>query len=402
MKDSYNNEVVNILVECPELIASVRMGVLEPLLHLEKSGRCIVFFKKTIEITKKDIEWCDILITVRGYEYITLKIVKAAQKAGRYIIYFLDDDLLSIPSDIPSGKYFNSDVKKTMIQIMKYCNVLWCVNELIGKKYSNYCKYKWILGKVPIEINESLIENKREDIRILYAGSTDHSKTVQKYISPAVIRLCVEYRNNVSFTFIGADPDIRNQKNVKYYAFFDSYAEYKNLVKQGNFDIGLAIILEDEFYKCKYYNKFLEYTSIGAVGVYTKSEPYTLIVKDKENGILCENDEWYIKLKEIIEDKQLRRKCVNNAKNMLKEEFNYSTVSKEIVDKLPEIILYHADKSKRVVLHNIKFYYYNNKLISLWKQYKIIMIPFVFAKLLKRLWRLLLKTRGVRNDNKLF
>lgn len=388
------DRLVKILVECPDLIASVRVGVLEPLSYLEEENKCKVVFKRTIQINKKDIEWCDILITVRGYEGITLDIVKAAKRAGRFIIYFLDDDLLNIPNEIPSGKYFNDDVKKIMTEIISNSNLLWCVNSIIGKKYSSFCKDKWILSKVPIEMNRS-INNKTEDkvIRILYAGSSDHSGVVQKYLSPAVKNICDEYGSKVHFTFIGADPGLKNCNNVNYIKYFNEYQLYKNFVNNGNFTIGLAIILEKDFYRCKYYNKFIEYTSIGAVGIYTNSEPYSIIVENCVNGILCNNSEWYNTIKNTIDNYDLRQECYANAYDLLKEKFNYQVVGKELMESIPELVTYHA-KNVRVTLFNPRTSFYIDRFIAIRKEHKVMFLFIVIFKFVKYIIRRLRNLLG--------
>ncbi len=371
----------NILVECPELIASVRVGVIEPLSCLGNSGSCIVKFVRTIEIRKKDIEWCDILITVRGYEHVTLEIVKAAKAAGRFIIYFLDDDLLHIPEYLPSGKYLqNKEIRSNLIEIIEKSNLLWCVNPVIGEKYSIYCRDKWILSRVPVKNDIDYIVENKDVIRILYAGSSDHSGAIIKYISPVVSKLCDEYGDKLEFTFIGVNPKLQKHKNVKYIEYINDYNEYKSLVKSVNFDIGIAILQDDDFYKAKYYNKFIEYTSIGAVGVYTNSAPYSIIINNNENGFLCDNNSWYDTLKKAINENDLRSKCYNNAHNLIKEKFNHEIISAELAELIPEIVSFQANKKNKVILNNPKREFIKHRLIEIWKKHKILFVFLVFMK----------------------
>ena len=71
----------NILVECPELISSVKIGVLD---LLENREECNIEFRRTSTITKHDILWSDVVISVRGCEKASLKIMESANRAGRY------------------------------------------------------------------------------------------------------------------------------------------------------------------------------------------------------------------------------------------------------------------------------------------------------------------------------
>lgn len=386
---------VRILVECPALIASVKIGVLEPLKPIEHQGKCEVAFKETIKITRKDIAWCDILICVRGCEFATFKIVQAAKRAGRFIIYFLDDDLLNVPSQVSSGDYFcRKDLKQNLIACIENSDILWCVNKLIGEKYSVYCNNNWVLSRVPAKI--TAIPMNEYGINILYAGSTDHEKNVQKYISPVVKKLCEEFKD-IKFTFIGANPDLKNYSNVTYIKFIENYDEYKRLVNSVCFSIGIAIINTSEFYKYKYYNKFIEYTSIGAVGVYTKSEPYLSVIADKENGLLCDNNfnQWYNAIKSLIIDKDLREKCLLNARENLEKEFNHEIIAKNLEEKIPQLATFYTNEVdyKNVKLQNVKLYYYIGRLKLLIKKYGVLILFIIPIKILKKVLRVF-KNKG--------
>ena len=176
----------NILVECPELISSVKIGVLD---LLENREECNIEFKRTSTITKHDILWSDVVISVRGCEKASLKIMESANRAGRYTIMFLDDDLINIPLNLDSTKYYNDKkLKKYILEILANCQILWAVNPRIIEKYSKYTiKKNGVLGKVPMKIE---IEKKEwtEPVKVLYAGSIDHKQTLQKIISPVITK----------------------------------------------------------------------------------------------------------------------------------------------------------------------------------------------------------------------
>ena len=389
------DRAVRILVECPALIASVKIGVLEPLKPLEEQCKCEVTFKETIKITRQDIAWCDILICVRGCELATLKIVQAAKKAGRFIIYFLDDDLLNVPSWVSSGDYFGRKaLKQSLIACIENSDILWCVNKLIGEKYSVYCNNNWILSRVPAKI--TAIPMNEYGINILYAGSTDHEKNVQKYISPVVKKLCEEFKD-VKFTFIGANPGLKNHSNVTYINFIENYDEYKKLVNSVCFSIGIAIINTSEFYKYKYYNKFIEYTSIGAVGVYTKSEPYLSVIADGENGLLCDNNfnQWYNAIKSLIIDKDLRERCLLNARGNLEKEFNHEIIAKNLEEVVPQLSKFYAKSVnyKEIRLLSIKIYVYFERVRFLFEKYGVLIIFMLPYKALKKIFKEL-KNKG--------
>lgn len=407
-----NNKIkTNILVECQELLASVKVGVLEPLKPLVKKDNVDIRFKRTLDVVDADIAWCDILITVRAVEYATLKIVEKARSLNRYIIYFLDDDFLGLPSNLPGCEIFeDKKIKQNIVEILKLSNILWCVNDLIGKKYGVYTKKGYILSKVPVNVNFKEKEFTADKVKILYAGSESHTPLVEKYLKPLVIQLSQEFRDKVEITFIGATPkiDLKAFYNIRIIKSFENYEEYRGFVENENFDIGLAVLGNEDFYRYKYYNKFIEYSSIGCVGVYTDSEPYSLIIDNLKNGVLTLNTEsdWYNSVKRLIEDGNLRREYLKNSINLLRNEFNYEKVAEELKNYIPELIEYRSPmvEAKNVKLPNLKIIFIRERFFYFFRKYKFKAIPIIFYKIIKKLNKKILSfsKKGVEIVNRIF
>ena len=205
--------MTKILVECPACIASVHVGVLAPLQYLQKKGQCQVRYRNTREITGNDIAWSDILVCVRGCEYPTLCVAQAAKRAGRFLVYFLDDDLLHIPDGNASTKYYKDyQIKANLTKILSLCQVLWAVNPRVIESYRRWCR-RTVLARVPATPIRKPPQAS-SPLQILFAGSVDHSAMVQNKLSPAVCQLLEEFPDKLTFTFIGADPAIPRQKGV--------------------------------------------------------------------------------------------------------------------------------------------------------------------------------------------
>lgn len=394
-----NDNITHILVESPEQIASVRVGVLEPLKPLQKEGLCQIRFRRTCEIKKGDLLWCDIFICVRGSESGTRKLIEIAKKMHRYIVYFLDDDLLNVPADISCAKYYhNKVIRQNLCDIISLSDVLWVVNPYISNKYKKYCS-NYFIGKVPVEMKNIPIKEKLQDsqIHFLYAGSTDHTNLVNQYLTPAVEKICEEYKEKVTVTFIGVKPQIKGLSNIKIVPYYEDYDDYKMAVQNGNFHYGLALVLKEEFYRGKYYNKFIEYASIGVVGLYSNTEPYTFIVEDKVNGYLVENtwENWYKAMKNAISLHDNYETLCENIELEIRTKFNYTTVSKEIMQIFPQSYMYKAPKVKpnSIFFCPIRFMFYWGKISVLWQEHQIGMFPIIIKKTLKKCIQLIQKFR---------
>lgn len=308
--------------------------------------------KKSVRVSKADISWADIILFVRGMDPYMEKIGKSAHEAGRYCIMYLDDDLLNVPSG-------GIDIYQNALKgCLYWCDLLWSSNPNILSKYSQFMRVpKCVEEKVFEAIDHMVPFNEdTERIKIVYAGSPSHAINLQQYIVPALNNLYKKYEN-IDVTFIGLQKD--NLKSVlfeaEYVPWFYDLEKYKNFIAQNRYHIGLAVVEDSEFYRCKYYNKFLEYCKMGVLGIYSDCQPYQFIVKDHENGLLSQNSpkEWEKNIEEAITDHELRKKCVENAQELLQREFNMDTVLHQFIEKVPECAEFRADESYEV--HYIQY-----------------------------------------------
>jgi hypothetical protein len=383
-----------ILVECIDKIASVQVGVLASIIPLENENKCQVVFKKTVDLVVDDIIWCDVLVCVRGFLPISLKIIQEARRAGRYIIYFLDDDLLNIPETLSGIQLLRTKKVKNIIEeIILLSDVFWCVNPHLAKKYNSFIKGKTVYSESPFEAaNISNMGGTLYDtVRILYAGSTDHREIIRTYLAPALQRLCSEMGNKIQVEFIGPDPGLYHLPQINYHPYFTNYDEYRKYVTQKRFHIGLAPVYNTEFYKCKYYNKYLEYTSIGALGVYSNYEPYLGIVHNKVNGYLCENtsDGWYESIKHAVLNDTEREICYQNARLQLMTKFSPIIVSHQLSMDIPELTTFIApDKISEQICFtsNLRSYYWD-VMVILWSEKGLLSIPLIISKVFGKLYQ---------------
>ena len=232
-----------------------------------------------------------------------------------------------------------------MICIMETSDILWTSNANIRKKYGGYFERSYVMD-IPVNIQEIKRENDQNNIKnkdvvkVCFAGSSDHIHMVDKMLSPAINHIAEKYSKEVYFYIIGVKPQkIKESNNVKIVEYFNNIQDYYDFVKKSKIDIGLAPLEASDFTACKYYNKFLDYTCNGMVGIYSDVEPYKLIVKSEFNGMLAKNEErsWEELLEKLILSKKLREKIYFNAVKEVKEKFSYDYIMEKVLENIPEI-----------------------------------------------------------------
>lgn len=296
-----------------------------------------------IQLTKlkiNDVDRNDIIVFIRPDNYYSSIIAKKAMFAGHLVITFCDDDLLNLPDDMPTIPWR----KNGLINTLKNSDVIWSSSRYIAQKYKEFTKSKrfavsdTIVESSVFSRGEIKDQNKKDDkIKIVYAAAPSHSKLFETYISPIIPKLFNQYGNRISMTFVGVHPKV-DCVECEYIQSMP-LMEYREFMIKQRFDIGVAPLMENDFSKCKYFNKFLEYSTQGIMGLYSNTEPYTYVIKDKENGLLVNNtpDAWYKALCMAIDNYSLRKKCLFNAIEYIKEKHSEEYCIRAIISNIPEI-----------------------------------------------------------------
>lgn len=310
------------------------------------------------DVIPADIDEHDVIIFMRPANGYSWKIAEEARKSGHTTVTFCDDDLLNLPGSEPNMPWR----KKGLLRTLANSDVIWSSSKYILSRYQKLTAGKRIAITDTIiqsdEVEEIDVEHNNETIKIVYAAAPSHSELFEKYISPIVPKLAAEFGDRISFTFISVHPKIEGVRCE--YLSGMPLSEYRDCMKRQRFDIGVAPLYSNEFSKCKYFNKFLEYTMQGVAGIYSKTEPYTYVVKDGENGLLAEDDpeSWYQALSTAIRDKQLREKCVENAVKYIKENHSERACIEKIIQGIPEILESKNEyiKCQGFVIQKYKYY----------------------------------------------
>lgn len=329
-------------------------------------------FKKCTMIQSKDIEKADVLIMIRPHNYLSFKIAQKAGRSGCFVVFYMDDDMFHYPESMHSIPWRIRALKKTL----KISDALMTGNPRILDKYKKYtvldkgCICHTAVSKAEREMIP--VKKERADkVQMVYAAGAVHSSSIEHYIVPVLDYLNENYQKDISMTFIGVHPDFDFNKykfNIEYIEPMD-LEEYRKWMLDHCYDIGFAPLENTPFNNHKYFNKFIEYTLTGVVGLYSNCQPYTYIVQDGVNGCLVNDniDEWISKTISVITDKHLRQFMLENAVNQLAEEFSEKKVFESLKCDLQE--LFEKKKMRRHcrgICFNKLIYYFLLALDSLY------------------------------------
>jgi len=319
--------------------------------------------KEALSINADDINHSDTVIAIRGADYFISNVVSRAKRAGKQCILYLDDDLLSLYD-------YNNECSKGLRKCLDSVDILWVSNANILEKYSRYVSMNAkCVDAVVLDPWDNLSPYTPDDgkVKIVFAGSPSHEPLVIKFLIPA-LQMVFSENENVEAIFVGYKGTSLDGMSqfIRTTKWFDNADEYRTYLSEERIQIGLAVVDDSAFGKCKFYNKFLEYSKLGVIGIYSNCEPYTMIVVDGVNGLLTNNkvEDWATAIKKAIYDKGLREKCVRNAQSLMREEFRNDIIINKIVEALPELEKFKSDYSKITYNTQLVFLKYRLKQLT--------------------------------------
>lgn len=356
--------MTNILLEGTAHIPSYDLAVID----FERYAKILpirVRAKLTREIIPSDVSWCDVLVSVRASNPLSRFLVDEVKKVGRKVVLLLDDDLANIR--MPDHPYSEKMFRTNLEYVIGKADYLFTPSSYLGEKYHKIYGIKNARFDVIIENQDIKKEthNTSSKVRLLYAASKRHHIFFDKLISPILNKLYDRYGENISLTVIGPDVDTgKEDYRIKKISSMPM-AKYREHMLNNDYDIALAPLFDEEFMRSKYYNKYIEYTRYGICGIYSNVIPYSTIIKDTYNGLLVENDceEWYNKICYAIDNKQLRRNCVKNAREQVLSSFNAQAISLRVADAMPDVFSFKADSFRGQVCKHmfLRYIYYTAK-----------------------------------------
>ncbi|WP_026669511.1 glycosyltransferase [Butyrivibrio sp. AE3006] len=322
-----------------------------------RSGRNIIS-KPVFEVKTEDIRNADSVLAIRPFEVGIYRVICAAKDAGKKVIVYLDDDLLNVPNEYASrlrqvlANTTYSRNSEYLKKSLALCDVLWGSNTILLNKYEKYIiNGRTALTDVTVNATQfKPIADNDGRIVILFAGSGDHAQYLNDRVIPAINNV-QKKSGNIRFVCVGVDPSLLKDclAETQYYPWLSNYEAYNNLMQSMHYDIAVAPLKDGDFYRCKYFNKFIEYTKLGVVGIYHNDYPYKLIIEDGINGVLADDsvESWTSKIEYLIDNAEARKHMVKNAQKLCVDRFSDENLAKEISKNIPEF-LYDNDNNGKV------------------------------------------------------
>ena len=308
-----------ILAILPQLIPSTLIGVVKPLLALHRERR--ISFDVALEswVSRRRLARADVVVFCRNTEPRYGAPLDAALAMGKPIIYELDDDFFAIPSGAPGSQYHRDPARLGQLErYLRHASLVRVYSEALRRRVAALNPR---VSRVEALIDWDLVPtapprrspNRR---RIVYATSRIVVDPLATMFMTDLGRVLDAFHGRVEAWFYGYRPtSLAGRPDVHFVEFVQDYDTFFRRFASAGFDIGLAPLPDDEFYRAKSDNKFREYAASRIAGIYSDVAVYRDCVVHDQTGLLVPAgpDVWFRAMTRLIEDDALRTRIQDAA-----------------------------------------------------------------------------------------
>lgn len=311
---------------------SAFIRLLRPLTHPALSSNLEVTHGLRYEGQKVDAVIVDRFWQPRITLALAEGLVRGVRQAGAQLIYALDDNFLDLPAEGPNAL---SEATRQVVQFfLSEANGVWVTTRILRERLGDLNRHVVV---IPHALDERLLVGGGlspvgspfgpKPKVIGYMGTFTHDEDLMMVL-PALQAVAQRHRGEIEFQLVGVvgQPDTIQALQtlpVRMLAPRPGETEYPLFMlwfsSRLHWDIGISPLKDSPFTQCKSDIKYLDYSAIGAAGIYSRVPAYTSSVRHLETGWLAENtvEAWVEALETSLADDALRQQLGYNATRYL-------------------------------------------------------------------------------------
>lgn len=336
--------VQNIIPQC------TRYRVLNKQEYLENHGYKVKVVNLS-DFQMKDIRFASTIIVYRApYSAMLDDMVELAHQKGTKVYFDIDDlvidtkytDQLEYTQKLDKHEKQNYDASvKNYGAMMNLCDgVITSTNKMVDelKNYKGLiCLDRNIASKELIQLSQESMQNNRQNNQFVkigyFSGSITHNENFN-LIKNDLLQLMNDF-NNVELHLVGHIDLPKEFIIYKDRIVLHDYIDWKELPKLiSQVDINLAPLKKSIFNEAKSEIKWIEAALVKVVTVASNIGAFKDMIQDGKTGVLCEDNQWFMKLKNLIQDEQSRVTIADNAYCYVLENCATQSASSDILQLL--------------------------------------------------------------------
>jgi len=272
------------------------------------------------------LHWAEVVILQKLHGSKGLEVLEIARLYGKPVIYDTDDNWVESPPTYHPAYAYHSKllVKNTVERYLSKADLVTVSTEALRDAYKRFNEN---IRVIPNTVAFMLPLSKRHEtgtVRIGYAGTRTHEGDFE-VVAPALNRLRREFKDKIRLVFLGYVPEsLERGQDIEEWGFTENYGSYLQILGRLRIDMAVAPLQDNRFNRYKSNIKYLEYSSAGIAGVYSRCPAYETTLVHEMTGLLVDHNEeaWYEAMKDLVEKPFLRKRIVSAARKDVQERFH--------------------------------------------------------------------------------
>ena len=267
--------------------------------------------------------------------------IMLAKKLNKKVLFDIDDLVFDtkytntntfVQALSPYEKSYYDKNVRLMGKTLLLCDGSITTNKFLAKELKNYVPEVFINHNVASEEMWKLSENaliKKSKIKIseeiiigYFSGSISHNSDI-KMIIPVLTKILLEFKN-VKLLLLGELDLPYELKSFSSQIIKVKFIDWRKLPELiSKVDINIAPVEDCIFNKGKSENKWVEAALVKVPTIASNMGEFKQNIIHGKTGLLCtKSEEWYIAIKSLITDNNLRQTISSNAFEVCKKKYN--------------------------------------------------------------------------------
>jgi len=308
----------------------------------EMAGMRVIKGNQGPQVAPEVIAEADLVVIQRDFPRFWedyKQIIGLAKTTNKPVVYDLDDLLVEIPDEHSHREDYAGEML-TMLYAILDADMVTASSPHLLEYLSDLNPNSRLVRNF---LNDSLWAvkqpkptlGKESGVAIGYMGGQTHQADLE-FVKNALLNVNRKYQNHVKYKFWGAQPpaELLELPSTEWVAINqEDYDQFASYYSQQDCDILIAPLVDNKFNRAKSCVKFLEYSVLGAPGIYSNLPPYETVVEHGINGYLADSpDDWEPHLSALIENPTLRNQIATAAQKTVQDDWLLSRKYHELID----------------------------------------------------------------------
>ena len=295
----------------------------------------------------------DVIIMSRAGSPRLTHIFGAMRRGGKKIVMDLDDDLFNLSIYSPhyqhlgtheashmepdgtiipiwvDGKNINLKHNKTWLedfkQTLRSVDLITVSTEYLAKLYGEFGPTQVIPYYIDLDLWKPVkVKWPDQYLRLGWRGGQSHYEDLKSIEEPLVNLM--KRHENLKLVMVGWCPkswrSLFPRERLEVHDFIDNVNFPWRMMGLG-IDIAFYPWAEIEFNKGKTITPWLEWSAMGVPGVYPAMDPFTNVIRHKDNGLVASSSEgWYEAINKLIKEPETRAKLGATARRDIEKHWD--------------------------------------------------------------------------------